>query len=104
MHQKGTGVSNELIISNFKKLSKITDMIIRVPVIGGFNDSFEEMQKIIDLLKENGIKKAEFLPYHKMGENKYYALNSKPEKFYIPDKDFMDTLNDIMAEKCSESF
>ena len=46
-------------------------MIIRVPVIGGFNDSFEEKQKIIDLLKENGIKKAEFLPYHKMGENKY---------------------------------
>ena len=39
-----------------------------------------------------------------MGENKYYALNSKPEKFYIPDKDFMDTLNDIMAEKCPESF
>lgn len=104
LHRKGTGVSNELIISNFKKLSKITDMIIRVPVIGGFNDSFEEMQKIIDLLKENGIKKAEFLPYHKMGENKYYALNSQPEKFYIPDKDFMDNLNDIMAEKCSESF
>ena len=88
-------IVNEAKAHGFKKAFVCSD-----PDLVKFNVT----SKVTDLLKENGIKKAEFLPYHKMGENKYYALNSKPEKFYIPDKDFMDTLNDIMAEKCSESF
>ena len=39
VHKEITGVSNELILENAKKISAIKSMIIRIPVIPGCNDS-----------------------------------------------------------------
>lgn len=90
LHRKGTGVSNELILENLKNLSGRADVIVRIPVIGGYNDNDEEIRQIADFLKQIKIIKAELLPYHAMGEHKYTALGRNPESFNVPDKNFMD--------------
>lgn len=84
LHRNGTGVSNELILENLKKLSRCADIIVRIPVIGGYNDNREEMKKAAEFLHGLGIKKVELLPYHAMGENKYDAMGMKCEKFHVP--------------------
>ncbi len=86
LHIKGTGVSNELILSNLVKLSNIFsgDIIIRIPVIGRFNDELDEMLKIKEFLKDISFESIEVLEYHKMGENKYLALNMEFTEFSLP--------------------
>ena len=90
LHRKGTGVSNELILENLKNLSGRADIIVRIPVIGGYNDNDEEIRQIADFLKQIKIIKAELLPYHAMGEHKYTALGRNTESFNVPNKNFMD--------------
>ena len=96
LHRKGTGVSNELILENLKNLSGRADIIVRIPVIGGYNDNDEEIRQIVDFLKQIKIIKAELLPYHAMGEHKYTALGRNPENFRVPDKDRMNVLEKIL--------
>ena len=95
LHRKGTGVSNELILENLKNLSGRADIIVRIPVIGGYNDNDEEIRQIADFLKQIKIIKAELLPYHAMGEHKYTALGRNPESFNVPNKNFMNRLQQL---------
>ena len=91
LHIEGTGVSNKLILENIKRLSENFDgdIIIRIPVITGFNDDADEMKQIADFLKDLRIKAVEFLPYHKMGEHKYDALNMPFKSYGVPCKEQM---------------
>lgn len=77
LHIAGTGVSNKKILENLAKLAPKSDIIIRIPVIGGYNDNAEEMKQIAEYLKKLHISKVELLPYHGMAKNKYEALNMK---------------------------
>lgn len=95
LHRKGTGVSNELILENLKNLSGRADIIVRIPVIGGYNDNDEEIRQIADFLKQIKIIKAELLPYHAMGEHKYTALGRNTESFNVPNKNFMNRLQQL---------
>jgi len=97
LHIEGTSVSNKQILENLKRLSEKTngEIIIRIPVISGYNDSLEEMQKIADFLKPLNIKKTELLPYHKMGEHKYIALDIKVAEFEVPTEEKMNELKKI---------
>ena len=72
-HKRGTGVYNGLILENLEKLMRTgKDIIIRVPVIPGFNDG-EELERIKEYVAKRGLS-AEYLEYHEMGENKRKAL------------------------------
>lgn len=79
LHIRGTGVSNKKILENLKRISDDgrSDIIIRVPVIPGFNADISEMQKIAEVLKGINYKKAELLPYNPMAKYKYDALGMK---------------------------
>ena len=96
-HKKYTGVGNELILENLKKLFKSNVKIwIRVPVISDINDSIEEMKKIKDFLDENGKpEKIGLLPYHAMGENKYSAIGENVCTFNTPTNETMGLLKSI---------
>lgn len=91
LHQKYTGVSNRLILENLGRLSDhfSGEIIIRIPVIGGVNDTAEEMQEIANILEKKRYKAVELLPYHKMGEHKYEALGEQPVPFYVPSDEQM---------------
>ena len=74
-HKKFTGKDNRIILKNFEKLIK-TDkrVIVRVPVIDGFNSDDGEMKKIRDYLADKNVE-TEYLKYHSMGESKKTALS-----------------------------
>ena len=83
LHKRYCKDSNELILSNLKKLKNYCDneICVRIPVIPSFNDDEKEQRLISDFLKNIKIDNIEYLKYHKMGINKYYALNRIPKIF-----------------------
>jgi len=58
-HAKATGVPNELILENLKKLSAIPGLecVIRIPLIPGFNDDEENVKLTAEFVAGLNIKK-----------------------------------------------
>ena len=75
-HKEFTTQPNELILKNAVKIAeKVKELIIRVPVIPGFNDTESEILDIAKFAKTlNGVKELHLLPYHRLGADKYKAL------------------------------
>lgn len=98
-HRQYTGVSNELLLSNLKKLLKTGKAVwIRIPIIPTVNDSEEEMINIKKfLLSCDNHPKIELLPYHAMGEHKYVALGKATQPFSVPDEEKMTQLKRIFS-------
>ncbi|WP_297134945.1 glycyl-radical enzyme activating protein [Terrisporobacter sp.] len=75
IHKKFTGVSNEIILKNAKRISQITKTVVRVPVIPDFNYSCEDIEDIAKFVKTlENVDTVHLLPYHTFGENKYDLL------------------------------
>jgi len=75
-HREVTGVSNELILENARRLAQ-TDrpLIIRVPVVPTVNDSQEDIAAIAQFVQSfPNLQYLELLPFHRLGEGKYHAL------------------------------
>ncbi len=98
LHKQGTGVSNKLILENLLRLSGKCDIIIRIPIVGGFNDDKAELEKIAEFLKKIKCIKKESLPYHSMGEHKYDALGIKNKKYSAPCNDKMKEIKEILED------
>ena len=66
----------ELVINNLRKLTDSeTHVIIRIPVIPGFNFSENEMKQIIEFVTSlKNVNEIHFLPYHTYGVEKYKML------------------------------
>ena len=76
-HERFTGMRNELILDNAKKIAKIKgdSLIIRVPVIPGFNDSENDIRAIaLFAASLGGVRQIHLLPYHRLGYDKYTGL------------------------------
>lgn len=76
-HKEYTGKDNKKMLENAKKIadSGKTQLIIRVPVVPGFNDTREELLEIA-AFSENlkGVREIHLLPYHAFGKGKYEGL------------------------------
>ncbi|MCF0107178.1 MAG: glycyl-radical enzyme activating protein [Holdemanella sp.] len=103
-HFEYTDVHNELIVENLAWANEQgIDILCRIPVIPGFNDSLEDAIHFSELFKSLNIKKVQLLPFHQFGENKYELLNKqyayKNVKAYHPEdlKDYQKQFlnNDI---------
>lgn len=93
-HKKLTGVDNKVILENLIALDKMLeemsenkpDLVIRLPLVGGYNDSKNDIQQVTDFIKGNlnNISLIEIMPFHNLGEQKYiqlgmqYGLKGKP--------------------------
>lgn len=74
-HRIGTGSGNVLLIDNLRRLLAAgANVIVRIPVIPGFNDSIADAANFGRLLNELGAKQVHLLPFHQMGEMKYEML------------------------------
>ena len=77
-HKKFTGSRNELALENARKIAEYggpCKLIIRVPVIPGFNATVGEIKDIaLFASKLAGVEEIHLLPYHRYGEGKYAAL------------------------------
>lgn len=98
MHKKYTGVSNTLILENFRRLVESgKDFVIRVPLIPTVTDTEDNMRMTAELLGENGVKYIELLPYNKMAGSKYKLVGRKYEPSFdgsIP----VNSRSEIFAE------
>jgi pyruvate formate lyase activating enzyme len=77
-HEEATGVGNERILDNLRRLCEAfpeLPVTVRTPVVPAFNDSAEEIRAIVDFLDDlPGSVGYELLPYHRFGEAKYAQL------------------------------
>jgi len=81
-HKELTGVSNELILRNAKRVlsEKVNcEVIIRTEVVPGCNDSEKDIEAIARFVVESGGKMMELLPYHALGSSKYRQLGMEYE-------------------------
>ncbi len=100
-HKQYTGVGNELILENLKRLLATNKSVwIRIPIIPTINDTEEELQGIKEYIFSCGKPaKFELLPYHAMGEHKYAALGMKVQTFSAPTSEKIENLKTIIKEK-----
>ena len=76
IHQKETGIPNEVILNNFERsLIRKKRVWVRVPVIPDFNDSIQYMEKLAKFLSKKPIDKISLLKYHEWGKHKYKYLD-----------------------------
>jgi len=76
-HEKGTGVTNELILRNIEAAAAAAwtgRLIIRMPVVPGFNDGRENLVATAAFMKKNGLPEVNLLPFHRLGSSKYAQL------------------------------
>jgi pyruvate formate lyase activating enzyme len=77
-HKEFTGVSNERILDNLRRLSRTeTQIILRIPVIPGVNDDDENIEKTADfILRDMGsrVETLQLLSYMRLGLEKYQSL------------------------------
>jgi len=75
-HMKNTGVSNEPILKNLKKLNDMgKPIIIRMPIIPGFTDSSENVKVTAAFLSGlKSVERVDLIAYHEYGKVKYEQL------------------------------
>lgn len=86
IHKQQTGVPNERILENSRRIASITSAVVRIPTIPGFNAdpaTFEAIGR--HALTMNGVKTVHLLPYHTFGENKYHMLGQPYPMEGVPD-------------------
>ncbi len=103
VHIEYTGVSNEPILENLKKLSSNgNNIVVRIPIIHGVNDNVTHIEDIADfLLPLKNIKEINILPYHNFGVSKYMRLSSPGmviENFPEPN-DIIDEIKKIFEKR-----
>lgn len=95
-HKEYTGVSNERILENARKIAQSgVELIIRTPVIPGFNDTPEEIKAIANFARSlTGVREHHLLPYHRLGMDKYEGLgrNYSLKEIEPPSKERMEYL------------
>ena len=81
MHKKYTGVDNEIILENAKKLDELgIPLIVRTPLIPNVTDTDENLLQIAEFSSGlKNIKYYELLNFNPLGESKYRALNTGNE-------------------------
>ena len=78
-HRSETGTGNERILENAERIARTgKEMVIRVPVIPGYNDDMKNILATVRFVRGlQSVKKIELLPYHTLGIAKYGRMGWK---------------------------
>ena len=105
-HKAATGVTNDLILSNIRRLAATGKRVIfRTPVIPGVNDTVEEIGAIAGFVRELMAGRAdggaglayELLPFHRLAADKYKSLglDYRAAELETPEKEQMAELVEV---------
>lgn len=74
-----TGGHLNLVKQNIQKIAQYNPehIIIRVPVIPGFNDEYEVIEEIVSFAYQKQISTVQLLPFHNLGKSKYSQMGLK---------------------------
>jgi pyruvate formate lyase activating enzyme len=100
--KKYTGVSNEIILENAKRISQITKTIVRIPTIPGVNATPKDITDICHFVKElHKVNTIHLLPYHNFGESKYELLGMTYEMKDVTEipRETMESLKKVVEEQ-----
>lgn len=76
LHEKYTGQDNRLILANLKQLAaRDVRIFLRLPLIDGINTGDEQINGVINFIRDMNIEQINLLPYHNTGLAKYARLN-----------------------------
>ena len=101
LHKKYTGADNRLILENLHLLNSLEkDIILRCPIIPGYNDRQEHFDKICELANSlSHIRGIDIEPYHSFGEGKYTALGMEPAKIAMQTEDEITKIINYIGSK-----
>ena len=98
LHRRYVGNEGERARDNLLKLAAAhRPIIVRTPVVGGVNDTEEEISDIARFIEDmEGLLYYELLPYHELGNAKRQSLGLQEERsFYTPTKERIRELADV---------
>lgn len=104
-HMKLTGVSNELILENVRRIwhERHIPIWIRVPVVPGYNDSPANIDALAGFVVNelSPFLQIHLLPYHRLGESKVQQLEKSGPKLSAdpPDEAHMQSLKEIVEAR-----
>lgn len=102
VHQQGTGVPNEVILENLRRISNEMKIpvIVRTPIIPGYNDQDSNMHAMGQFIKESvpTCIEVNLLPYHNLGEGKRQELETNQVSFTtrVPSEEEMEYFRRIL--------
>ena len=110
-HRQATGVSNERILENARRITATgKPVIFRTPVVPTVNDNPEDISEIAAFIQalnhqhqstqaSNGCLSWELLPFHRLAADKYWSLGMeyRAKKLLAPGKELMSQL-EIVAQ------
>ncbi len=77
-HRKTVGADPALIWQNLKLvLNSKKELMVRIPVIPGINDSLADAAGFAEKLKEFKQRRVQLLPFHQLGQKKYDLLGKE---------------------------
>jgi len=103
-HFESTGAANTGILDNYRLLLECgKDIMVRIPVIPGFNDDPDHLERLKDFLlitKTDSLKKINLLPFHKIGSSKYKRFNIpyRMKSVEPPDREKMQKMKEFFQE------
>jgi pyruvate formate lyase activating enzyme len=101
-HLKYTGVPGNNILENLERVHHgQADVIVRIPLVRGFNDTDEEMGLMLDFLKGMpGLEAIDLLPYHYYGTHKYKRFNreNRQNGFGTPTKQRIEEISKLFLD------
>jgi pyruvate formate lyase activating enzyme len=100
-HEEYTGFPNELLFANFRRLLETgKEVVVRVPLVPGYNDGEDNVEGLVSFLSENaaGIG-VDLLPYHRLGKTKYERLGARYalDSIEPPPREQMEALREKFA-------
>ncbi len=92
-HKAVIGTSNETTLSNIKEIcKKRNQLLIHIPLVGGFNSSEEDAEKFAELIKSFDNEKidVEVLRYHEYGKDKWLqcSMEYKMSDAHVTDEEY----------------
>lgn len=101
-HERFTGVGNGLILDNLKRLAGRVKIIIRFPIIPGFNSTIEEIAAAADFIQSlKTVQEIGLLPYNRGGLNKASRLFGDCDLMDVPEPppQTVDRLADFLTAR-----
>jgi pyruvate formate lyase activating enzyme len=94
-HKVYTGVSNKVILENLDLLlENEKDVVIRYPIVPGYNDSKADIRALIEFLVKKEIADLNILPFHDIADHKYRLLGRQKlfDNIKEPEKEKLEEL------------
>jgi pyruvate formate lyase activating enzyme len=103
IHRAETGITNDNILRNFALVATSgVPVVVRVPVVPGFNDTVDAISDIADLVATRLPGGTVYLlPYHRYGQQKYamLGLDYELEAAEAPSEEFMRAAHKIVESR-----